>query len=153
MKHLRLFENFDTESDFQEKVQHVNYFLQDISDDDIALSVQMTEERVLILVGNEDSEFITPIPLHKYKTNFIQLNDYLTDIAGYQFKNVACWINPENDVNTYRFPITIDEFGQFISKIEEIELENENSDSRQVFLVIDMMYQKIVPSYRSLFGF
>lgn len=146
MKYLKLFETFDLTEEI------VHDLLRDLSDDDIAVNVefynpdplQTSEKRVLILLGNEESEIKKPLPLNVYLQNFISLNNYLEG-EGYNFVNVCCWINPFDEMDFYIRPSTIHSFEDFIQLIENIEIQNQNlsEDKRKVFLVIDMFYQKL----------
>jgi hypothetical protein len=152
MKHLKpykLFESVDVEKEMLED------FLRDFSDDeDIPVNVEMyrpdplgsEEERVLILIGDEIilfEEQAKDLPLYENIDNFISINDYLLD-EGYQLKSIACWIKPHNEPITGQRPITIFEFDNFISKIEEIENWNRRYPAlwHKTFKLIDICYTK-----------
>jgi hypothetical protein len=152
MKHLKsykLFESFDVDKEMVEN------FLRDISDIDIPVDVEMyrpdplgsEEERVLILIGDEDHLWLRvgpkDLPLYKNIDNFISIDNYLTD-EGYQLKSIACWIKPHNEPITGQRPITIFEFDKFISKIEEIENWNRRHPAlwHKTFKLIDICYTK-----------
>lgn len=134
----------------------VEDFLRDFSDDeDIPVEVEMyrpdplgsEEERVLILIGDEDHLWLRvgpkDLPLYKNIDNFISINDYLLD-EGYQLKSIACWIKPHNEPITGQRPITIFEFDKFINKIEEIENWNSRYPAlwHKTFKLVDICYQK-----------
>lgn len=152
MKHLKsykLFESFDVDKEMVEN------FLRDISDIDIPVDVEMyrpdplgsEEERVLILIGDEDHLWLRvgpkDLPLYDSINNFISLNDYLLD-EGYQLKSIACWIKSHNEPITGQRPITIFEFDKFINKIEEIENWNIRHPAlwHKTFKLIDICYTK-----------
>lgn len=144
MKYLKLFENFGLNKELVENL------LRDLSDDDIPVNVQFYNsnspssgaERILILIGNEESEIKKPLRLDNYTQNFISLNNYLKN-EEYSFVNVACWINPFDEMDFYFRPTVVYSFEDFIELIENVEFQNQNlsGDKRKVILVIDMCYQ------------
>lgn len=149
MKRLKTYKLFESNDSTKEMVED---FLRDFSDSDIPVEVEMyqpdpsgsTEDRVLILIGDEDNMVLAKdLPLYDNINNFISLNEYLID-EGYQLMSIACWIKPHNEPITGQRPITITEFDKFISKIEEIENWNRRHPAlwHKTFKLIDICYTK-----------
>ena len=152
MKWLKSYKLFEANDSTKEMVED---FLRDFSDVDIPVEVEIyqgtafnplgsSEDRVLILIGDEDNMVLAKdLPLYDNINNFISLNEYLID-EGYQLMSIACWIKPHNEPITGQRPITITEFDKFISKIEEIENWNRRSPAlwHKTFKLIDICYTK-----------
>ena len=152
MKWLKSYKLFEANDSTKEMVED---FLRDFSDVDIPVEVEIyqgtafnplgsSEDRVLILIGDEDNMVLAKdLPLYDNINNFISLNEYLID-EGYQLMSIACWIKPHNEPITGQRPITITEFDKFISKIEEIENWNRRYPAlwHKTFKLIDICYTK-----------
>lgn len=152
MKWLKSYKLFESNDSTKEMVED---FLRDFSDVDIPVEVEIyqgtafnplgsSEDRVLILIGDEDNMVLAKdLPLYDNINNFISLNEYLID-EGYQLMSIACWIKPHNEPITGQRPITIFEFDKFISKIEEIENWNIRHPAlwHKTFKLIDICYTK-----------
>ena len=152
MKWLKSYKLFEANDSTKEMVED---FLRDFSDVDIPVEVEIyqgtafnplgsSEDRVLILIGDEDNMVLAKdLPLYDNINNFISLNEYLID-EGYQLMSIACWIKPHNEPITGQRPITITEFDKFISKIEEIENWNRRHPAlwHKTFKLIDICYTK-----------
>ena len=152
MKWLKSYKLFEANDSTKEMVED---FLRDFSDVDIPVEVEIyqgtafnplgsSEDRVLILIGDEDNMVLAKdLPLYDNINNFISLNEYLID-EGYQLMSIACWIKPHNEPITGQRPITITEFDKFISKIEEIETWNRRYPAlwHKTFKLIDICYTK-----------
>ena len=152
MKWLKSYKLFEANDSTKEMVGD---FLRDFSDVDIPVEVEIyqgtafnplgsSEDRVLILIGDEDNMVLAKdLPLYDNINNFISLNEYLID-EGYQLMSIACWIKPHNEPITGQRPITITEFDKFISKIEEIENWNRRYPAlwHKTFKLIDICYTK-----------
>ena len=152
MKRLKTYKLFESNDSTKEMVED---FLRDFSDVDIPVEVEIyqgtafnplgsSEDRVLILIGDEDNMVLAKdLPLYDNINNFISLNEYLID-EGYQLMSIACWIKPHNEPITGQRPITITEFDKFISKIEEIENWNRRHPAlwHKTFKLIDICYTK-----------
>ena len=152
MKWLKSYKLFESNDSTKEMVDD---FLRDFSDVDIPVEVEIyqgtafnplgsSEDRVLILIGDEDNMVLAKdLPLYDNINNFISLNEYLID-EGYQLMSIACWIKPHNEPITGQRPITITEFDKFISKIEEIENWNRRYPAlwHKTFKLIDICYTK-----------
>ena len=152
MKWLKSYKLFESNDSTKEMVED---FLRDFSDVDIPVEVEIyqgtafnplgsSEDRVLILIGDEDNMVLAKdLPLYDNINNFISLNEYLID-EGYQLMSIACWIKPHNEPITGQRPITITEFDKFISKIEEIENWNRRHPAlwHKTFKLIDICYTK-----------
>ena len=150
MKWLKSYKLFESNDSTKEMVED---FLIDFSDVDIPVEVEIyqgmafnplgsSEDRVLILIGDEDNMVLAKdLPLYDNINNFISLNEYLID-EGYQLMSIACWIKPHNEPITGQRPITITEFDKFISKIEEIENWNRRYPAlwHKTFKLIDICY-------------
>ncbi len=129
----------------------VEDLLRDFSDDDIPVDVEIyqpdpnsEESRVLILIGDEDNmEQSKDLPLYENLNSFISLNEYLIE-EGYQLVSIACCIKTDNEPVSGKRPITITEFDNFISKIEEVESWNRRYPAlwHKTFKLIDIYYTK-----------
>jgi hypothetical protein len=152
MRYLRKFN--ESVDNIKETVEDL---LRDFSDDeDIPVEVEIyrpdplgsKEDRVLILIGDEDN-FVQgkELPLYENINNLITINDYLIS-EGYQLKSIACWIKPHNGriwTMTGQRPITIFEFDDFLSKIEEIENWNLRHPPLwyKTFKLVDICYTNL----------
>ncbi len=145
IKTFRLFESVEFVKDMVEDL------LRDFSDDDIPVDVEIyqpdpnsEESRVLILIGDEDNmEQSKDLPLYENLNSFISLNEYLIE-EGYQLVSIACCIKTDNEPVSGKRPITITEFDNFISKIEEVESWNRRYPAlwHKTFKLIDIYYTK-----------
>lgn len=147
MKHLKSYKIFENSEVTKEMVED---FLRDFSDSDIPVDVEIyqpdpnsEETRVLILIGDENNmEKSKELPLYENLNSFISLNEYLIE-EGYQLVSIACCIKTDNEPITGKRPITITEFDNFISKIEEVERwNNKPSAIPHQFKLIDIYYKK-----------
>jgi len=145
IKTFRLFESVEFVKDMVEDL------LRDFSDDDIPVDVEIyqpdpnsEESRVLILIEDEDNmEQSKDLPLYENLNSFISLNEYLIE-EGYQLVSIACCIKTDNEPVSGKRPITITEFDNFISKIEEVESWNRRYPAlwHKTFKLIDIYYTK-----------
>ncbi len=145
IKTFRLFESVEFVKDMVEDL------LRDFSDDDIPVDVEIyqpdpnsEESRVLILIGDEDNmEQSKDLPLYENLNSFISLNEYLIE-EGYQLVSIACCIKTDHEPVSGKRPITITEFDNFISKIEEVESWNRRYPAlwHKTFKLIDIYYTK-----------
>jgi hypothetical protein len=138
IKPFKLFENYDYPDKFIEEI------LFDITDsDDIPLTIETTNDRCLILLGDEDNPIAKDIPLHLYIDNLTILNKYMLD-EGWTLRNIACWIKPTNTPITGVRPITAGTFDSFLEKIEEVKIWNEKHPPIEwkTFKLVDICYEK-----------
>ncbi len=141
IKSYKLFEN--SEYDYPDKF--IEEILFDITDNgDIPLRIETTNNRCLILIGDEDNPIAKDIPLHLYIDNLISLNNYMTEDEGWELKNIACWIKPNNTPITGVRPITAGTFDSFLQKIEEVKIWNEKHPPIEwkTFKLVDICYEK-----------
>ncbi len=140
IKSYKLFEN--SEYDYPDKF--IEEILFDITDNgDIPLRIETTNNRCLILIGDEDNPIAKDIPLHLYIDNLISLNEYMLD-EDWELKSIACWIKPTNTPITGVRPITARDFDEFLKKIEEVKIWNEKHPPIEwkTFKLVDICYEK-----------
>lgn len=143
MKRIKTFKTFEnSEYDYPDKF--IEEILLDITDsDDIPLRIETTNNRCLILIGDEDNPIAKDIPLHLYIDNLTSLNDYMLD-EGWTLRNIACWIKPTNTPITGIRPITAGTFNSFLQKIQEVKVWNEKHPPIEwkTFKLVDICYEK-----------
>jgi|688.fasta_scaffold1391922_1 hypothetical protein len=150
MKYIKTYKIFESKNPTEEFIEQIFY---DITDSgDIPVGIQINDNRCLILIGDEDNPIAKDIPLHLYIDNLISLNDYMTDSnEGWTLKNIACWIKPTNTfydptigVIKIKQPITAGDFNEFLEKIEEVKVWNENHPETEwkTFKLVDICYEK-----------
>ena len=140
IKSFKLFEN--SEYDYPDKF--IEEILFDITDsDDIPLRIETTNNRSLILIGDEDNPIAKDIPLHLYIDNLTSLNEYMLD-EGWTLRSIACWIKPTNTPITGVRPITAGNFDSFLKKIQEVKVWNEKHPPIEwkTFKLVDICYEK-----------
>jgi len=154
MKWIKSYKLFE-ESKFDSIEKFIEEILFDISDNDIPVDIGCYEDnksgyvggvwinRCLILIGEEDNPRAKDIPLHLYIDNLSSLNDYMLD-EGWELKNIACWIKPNNVPITGVRPITAGTFDSFLQKIEEVKIWNEKHPPIEwkTFKLVDICYEK-----------
>ena len=165
MKWIKSYKLFE-DSKFDSIEKFIEEILFDISDNDIPVDVGCYEDnksviphislppgyvgahvhrinRCLILIGEEDNPRAKDIPLHLYLDNLSSLNDYMLD-EGWELKNIACWIKPNNVQITGVRPITAGTFDSFLQKIEEVKIWNEKHPPIEwkTFKLVDICYEK-----------
>lgn len=133
LKTYKVFESGDSFESADSVKEMIKNFLRDFSDDDIPVDVEAyhpyppstTENRALILIGNEDN-LKTTLPVYDNIDTFISLNEYLLG-EGFEFENVACWIK-NNNISESEFvskkPITIYDFDDLVKKIKNVNEGN-----------------------------
>ena len=140
IKSFKLFEN--SEYDYPDKF--IEEILFDITDsDDIPLRIETTNNRCLILIGDEDNPIAKDIPLHLYIDNLTSLNEYMLD-EEWTLRSIACWIKPNNVPITGVRPISARSFDEFLKKIQEVKVWNEKHPPIEwkTFKLVDICYEK-----------